>query len=82
MLTLQVMTFHSCSDAVLERVVIEKRLSLVKALEESDKSIYCFFSYFKCFFHTLSAFLRTFQIVFINYLVELIIKSKLCWLIN
>lgn len=38
MLTLVAMTFRSCSDAVLERVATEKRLSLVKAWEESEKS--------------------------------------------
>ena len=32
------MTFHSSSDAVLTRVATEKRLSLIKAWEESEKS--------------------------------------------
>ncbi|KAI5447614.1 hypothetical protein KIW84_015175 [Lathyrus oleraceus] len=38
MLTLLAMTFRSCSNVMLERVATEKRLSLVKAWEESEKS--------------------------------------------
>lgn len=38
-LTLHTMLSHSSSDAVLTRVATEKRLSLIKAWEESEKSI-------------------------------------------